>query len=225
MFPTVEKMLDCLHDINNKLSIVIGNAMLLKRAKDNCRNSCGLVEQIADAGLAIGDIISSCRSSLAQEKAQELTRIDIHELLEGTRATEECKRLGTEFGLAIEIVNRLYAGCSVLVCHSSALESAKQFVHNILFNAKKAKSTKVRIVAVEHSEYVAIHFIDDGDGMSAETLACLGLSVASTTSTGEGTRIAKKLALQEGAVVDWSSPGMGAGVCVTLRMTKFKEPV
>lgn len=219
----LEKITSCLHDMNNKLSIVLGTTVLVKRMRcQDCR-AAEMLDAIHEASLGMSDIIVRCRQKLNMCKKDEMSKLDIYNLFQPeSELHKEVSRVATEMLLTIEITNRLSLGCSILVS-STMLDSCKQIINNLFFNAKKANATVIRIVAVEHTDYVAVHLIDNGDGMSAETLACLGLAIASKTSTGEGTRIVKKLAAQEGMVIEWSSPGVGAGCCVTMRMTKYKE--
>jgi signal transduction histidine kinase len=217
-----EEEKDCLHDMNNKLSIILGTVALIKRTQCPDCKVMALLDSIHTASLEISGMLMSHRKKLRQEN---LTRMSLDELFQvGNAAHNEILRLGKEMSLNIEIRNQMSMGCSILAS-STILESAKQFINNVFFNAKKAGASHINIIAVEHADYIAIHIADNGNGMSSETLSCLGLSIASKTSTGEGTRIAKKLAIKEGAVVEWSSPGIGAGSCVTIRMTKYKEVI
>ena len=220
----LETITECLHDISNKLSCILGTTTLLRRNRcEDCANA-SLVDSIRESGLAMGDIIAGCRKHLRECKGGELTRLDIYDVFQQDKISQEACKFGLEFRLEVEFVNKMSLGCSILVT-ATILDSYKKVLNNLFFNAKKANATKIRIVGVEHPSYVAFHVIDNGDGMSAETLSCLGLSVASSTSTGEGTRIVNFLTSQEGAVVEWSSPGIGAGCCVTIRFTKYKEAV
>ena len=217
---------DCLHDMNNKLSCILGTVTLIKRTPKcaDCKVS-DLLDSIYQAGLGMGDIISAWRGKTDAARSQQLTRLNLDEKFqEGSELHEKLLRIGKEMQLDVELKNRMSKGCSILAM-PTIIESAKQFIANVLFNAKKANASRITIIAVENADYVAIHIMDNGDGMSAETLSCLGLSVASKTSTGEGTRIVQKLVLQEGGVVEWSSPGVGAGCCVTIKLTKYKEVI
>lgn len=221
---SIETFTECLHDVSNKLSCILGTTTLLKRTRcEDCSN-ISLVDSIHESGLAMGDILASCRKHLRECKGAELKKLDAYAVFQHENTLQEASKLGSEYKMSVEFVNKLTLGCSILV-RSSIVESYKKVLNNLFFNAKKAGATMIRVVAVEHPSYVAFHIIDNGDGMSPETLSCLGLSVASATSTGEGTQMVKALAVQEGAVVEWSSPGIGAGCCVTIRFTKYKETV
>jgi len=218
-------MKDYVHDMNNKLSVILGGCLMIKRT--HCLNCkvIPLLDSINNASLGLSDLLLKCREKMIGSCSSPLRRIDLDEKFQvGSLLHTELLRLGTEMTLDVDFRNQLSNGCSISA-DVTIIESAKQFINNIFFNAKKANATRISVVAVEHDAYVAIHIIDNGNGMSAETLECLGLSIASQTSTGEGTRIAKKLALQEGAVAEWSSPGIGAGCCVTVRITKYKSSV
>ena len=214
-----EKITDNIHDLNNKLSCILGITLLAKRTR--CQK-CQIAEQIHNVGLAMGDILSSCREEFSKDCKEEYAKLDIYELFHA--GVQEATQIGKEMLLDVVVINRLSLGCSILAL-PTICDSSKQIINNLFFNAKKANATQIKIVGVEHQDYVAVHIIDDGDGMSAETVACLGLSVASKTSTGMGTRIVKKLATQEGVAIEWSSPGIGAGCCVTVRMTKYKDVI
>ena len=109
-----------------------------------------------------------------------------------------------------------------VISFSKSIQQIENF-ESLPDNVKEAIKTADHIesvVAVEFDDHVAIRFVDDGDGMSPDTISCLGLSIASKTSTGEGTGIIKRLVNQGGAAVEWSSAGIGAGSCVTIRLQK-----
>ena len=221
----MEKLIDYFHDLNNKLSCILGTTILLKRTHCQDCKATVFMDSISETGLEMGDIIVKCRSSLQERVDIELSSLNMYDSFQPESPFfAELLRIGKEMLLEIEIVNRLSLGCSILVS-PTFIESGKQSMNNVFFNAKKANATRIRIIAVEHNDYVSIHVQDNGDGMDAETIACLGLSIASKTSTGQGTRITKKLVIKEGAVIDWSSPGIGAGTCVTIRMTKYKSVI
>ena len=216
---------DCLHDMNNKLSCILGTVTLIKRTSCPDCKMTELLNSITQSSLAMGDIITACRGKMGADQSKYLTRLNLEEnFQEGSVLHGEFLRIGKEMQLDVELKNRMSKDCSILVM-PTLVESAKQFIANVFFNAKKANASRITVVAVENADYVAIHIMDNGDGISAETLSCLGLSVASRTSTGEGTRIAQKLVLKEGGVVEWSSPGVGAGCCVTVKLTKYKEAI
>jgi len=223
------KLDGCFHDVKNKLACILGAVTLILRKGDhNCGHNCehqGLLNSIELSALEISNIVHRCQKQEDSKTRRDLLKIDLHELLQPeSHMYKTMMKCGLEMQLDIQIVNKLSKGCSVLATPESN-ESGLQFVNNIFFNSKKANATSVRIVAVEHDAYVAIHVVDNGDGMTAETLSCLGLCVASKTSTGKGTRIVQEIALTEGVACEWSSPGLGAGACVTIRMTKYKEVI
>jgi len=220
-----EKIMCAYHDVKNKIACILGTVTLLQRKRGQDCELSPLLESIKTCSLAIDDIVNKCREVPTMELAKDLSKVDLHELFEKDGSFYKAAlRVCEEVQLELELVNRLSKGCTVLA-GPTAHASCEQFFNNVFFNAKKANATRIRIVGVEHDNYVAIHIIDNGDGMTAETLSCLGLSVASKTSTGMGTRIAQKLALMEGAACEWSSPGEGAGTCVTIRITKYKEEI
>jgi signal transduction histidine kinase len=220
-----EKMYTSMHDICNKVACIIGAITLIKRQRCKECPMAALLDSINDSSLAINDIVNSCRDTVTQENKSVMSKLDLFEKFQtGSLLDIEMQRVGKELGLRVELVNKMSLGCSVSA-FPSMVESSKQVINNLFFNAKKVNATSIRIVAVEHESHVAIHAIDDGDGMSKETLLCLGLSIASKTSTGEGTRIVKKLVLREGGVVEWESSGIGTGCCVTIRLTKYKEQI
>ena len=223
-----EKTLDLLHDLCNKLSVIIGLTMVVKKKTGAIVDATTAAEldSLVEVGWKAHQLIQEYREELRTTKcgcSEATTKMDVYKQFSPggqihAYLTQVCKE---EMLVAVEFVNRVSKGCAVWI-KPTALEAGKQFMNNVLYNAKKAHATSLRLVVIEHDAYVAFHIIDDGDGMSAETVSCLGLPIASSTSTGEGTRIAKKLALQECAVTEWSSPGLGAGACVTVRMTKCK---
>jgi len=218
-----EEKMDYIHDMNNKLSIILGNIILIKRT--HCLNCkvMPLLDCINNASLGINDLLREYREKKTGECQESLIKINLDEKFQtGSELHNELLKVGKEMKLDIELHNKMSKDCAILA-GQTIIKSAKQVINNIFFNAKKANATHISVTGVEHDNFVAIHIVDNGDGMSAETLSCLGLSIASKTSTGKGTRITKKLVLQEGGVVEWSSPGPGAGCCVTFRMTKYKE--
>lgn len=221
----IEKIMRGYHDVKNKIACILGTVTLLQRKRAQDCELSPLLESIKNCSLDIDDIVNKCRELPTMELAKDLSKVDLHDLFEKDGSFYKAAlRVGGDMQLELELVNRLSKGCAVLAS-STANASCGQFFNNVFFNAKKANATRIRIVGVEHDNYIAIHIIDNGDGMSAETLSCLGLSVASKTSTGMGTRVAQKLAVTEGVVCEWSSPGEGAGTCVTIRITKHKEAI
>jgi signal transduction histidine kinase len=222
----MNKMKECIyasmHDLSNKIAIILGTITLAKRKRCAGCVLTPLLENIADTSVAMTDIINHFRSLASKVETESLSRLDLHQKFQpDSLLVTEVQRVGNEMTLQVEVINRMSIGCSILVS-SSILASSKQVINNLFFNAKKANATVMRIVGVEHESHVAIHLIDNGDGMSAETQELIGLSIASKTSTGAGVRIVKKLVLAEGAMIEWSSPGVGAGCCVTIRLTKHK---
>lgn len=219
------KFTECFHDVKNKIACILGSVTLMSRK--GCTNCVlkDLLKSIETSALGIDEIIHHCQKQDDTKTRRDLSKIDLNELFQPeSHMYETMKRCDLEMQLEVEFVNKLSKGCSVFAT-PTINESGLQFVNNIFFNAKKANATSIRVVGVEHDAYVAIHIIDNGDGMTAETLSCLGLCVASKTSTGKGTRIVQEIALAEGAACEWSSPGLGAGACVTIRMTKYKEEI
>jgi len=223
----MEKILQCMHDICNKLSSIFLSAKLMQKTCEKCpkRVLCGgcpnlpMLDSIIASSKAIKDLVTMHRQYGKEMCEQNSQIIEMHHQLEDGPFRYDILRLGKENQLEITIDNRLPVNTFILLNLDTKTEGI-QILNNLFFNAKKANAANVRIVAVDLEDHIALRFIDDGDGMTAETIACLGLSVASKTSTGEGTGILKKLAIQSNGTIEWSSAGIGAGCCVTLRFIK-----
>ena len=219
----VESMLikfrSALHDISNKLAVIIGNASMIRRKQcENCPNLL-LVDNIITSCHAMTDLLNANRGDLKSylDANKQSWRVG-DQLKIDSPVYNELMRLGNELQIQVDVSNRVSDLCDVELTSDTSIGC--QIVHNIFHNAKKANTTRMRVVAVEFDDHVAIRFVDDGDGMSSDTISCLGLSIASKTSTGEGTGIIKRLVNQGGAAVEWSSAGIGAGSCVTIRFQK-----
>jgi len=221
----MEKLLSCMHDVCNKLSVILMTSKLIQKKCTLCpkQDICGgcpnlpLIKDIEDISKSISDIVNSHRN---ENKSLDYQTYNLSDLLNQKDILNKITDLGKETNLNISIKNTLPNEVFVSLNCNFNLEGI-QFLNNIFYNAKKAEASNMRIILTDMSEHVAIHFIDDGLGMSSETIKCLGLSCASKTSTGEGTSILKKIVSKVNGTIEWSSPGTGAGCCVTLRLTKI----
>ena len=222
----MEKLLACMHDVCNKLSMITMSAKLMQKKCEKCpkRDDCGgcpnspILADIVTACASVSDIIHSHRKDGKDQltgRSYNLSNI----LTSDSLLCQKVIQLGKETDLDVTIKNTLPDDVAVSFNLDFELEGI-QFLNNIFFNAKKANATHMRIVCADMRDHVVIHFIDDGNGMSSETIHCLGLSVASKTSTGEGTSILKKLAVKANGTIEWNSAGKGAGCCVSLRLSK-----
>jgi hypothetical protein len=221
----INRLLGCMHDVCNKLGAIVFAAKLLEKTCEKClkRIECGgcpnlsLVSSITNSCLDISEYINKFRKGegIQEGKSYNLTMATVENL------NEIVSQLSKTSQIEIIIDNRLPLNTNIFI--KSDLETdGRQFLENIFFNAHKANAKTLRIVAVDCGEYIAIHFIDDGDGMSLDKIHCLGLKNQKDIS-GEGTGILKKIALKEGASVEWTSAGKGSGCCVTLRLSKTTQ--
>lgn len=225
----IEKLLECMHDCCNKLTNILFSARIMQKTCEKCskREVCGgcpnlpMLDSIINNSNAIMGLVHKQRQ-VGKEINDENSQIfDMFQQLENGKFREDLFLLGKEHQLNITINNHLAADSIISLKLNTETEGI-QILNNIFFNAKKANAINMRVVGVDLGNHIALRFIDDGEGMTSEKIACLGLSIASETSTGEGTGILKKLALKTNGSIEWSSAGKGAGTCVTMRVTKHK---
>lgn len=201
---------------------------LMQKTCEACpkRAECGgcpnlpILQDIVSSNKSIAELINKHR-----QDGRAFQRKQYLNLSEALKDDGQLKlallEIGKEAQLNITLVNQLPENTHVSFFDIE--KDGRQLLSNLFFNARKANASAMRIVGVDFEDHVAIHFIDDGDGMPQTTIQCLGLPSASKTSTGEGTNIIKKLVLKNGGAIDWMSAGKGSGCCVTLRLEKVRE--
>lgn len=230
----MERILQCMHDVCNKLGAILLSVKVMQKTCEKCpkRVLCGgcpnlpMLSNIIDSSNSITECINMQRQSIKNEIQRDQQLVDVsQQLQENGRLQFELSRLGKENQLNVTIDNRLADGTFISLGNINIESEGIQFLNNLFFNAKKANAVNIRLVCVDLDDHIAFRFIDDGDGMSADTIACLGLPIASKTSTGEGTNILKKIAIKSNGTIEWSSAGKGAGCCVTVRFTKCVKKV
>ena len=225
----IEKLLECMHDICNKLMAILFSVKIMQKTCEKCskREVCGgcpnlpMLDSILNSSNAIMDLVHKHRQFGKETNDGNPQILEMSQQLENGQFREDLLRLGKEHQLNIIINNHLPDNTFISLKMNTETEGI-QILNNIYFNAKKANAINIRVVGVDLEDHIALHFIDDGEGMTNEKIACLGLSIASKTSTGEGTSILKKLTLKAKGSIEWSSAGKGAGTCVSMRFTKHK---
>ncbi|MBI5069122.1 MAG: PAS domain S-box protein [Deltaproteobacteria bacterium] len=182
------------HDINNMLSVVLGEAELLRAELPPGHPGQAALAQIAAAGTRSRDIT---RQLLAFSRRQVVAprRLSPAEHLAGSRST-----LVRLIGSDVRLTFAVPADTWPVVVDPSQLD---QVLMNLVVNARDAmpRGGNLRIetgnVVVEPGpalrpdrqagEYVRISVIDDGAGMDAETLAHVFEPFFTTKGEGRGT--------------------------------------
>lgn len=77
------KMKECMyasmHDLCNKLALILGTITLIKRKRCADCPMNPLLDNIADTSVAMADIINQCRSATTSAETEALSRLDLYE--------------------------------------------------------------------------------------------------------------------------------------------------
>ena len=213
----IDKTRALLHDVMNKLTLIMGNGCLFRR--NSCKDcpNARFMDVVLAAGSTIDEMINAYRRELTLIQFQEEPPYALGAELAG-RLGEFIKQQGMIHGIQTEVINRVSDDCLALGSHNHD-NNGRSLIQNCIANAKNANATRITLTWVESESYVTCHFSDNGDGMSEEQVELAGL----IRHGHEGTTIIKRLAYEMGGIVQWSSAGAGAGTTVSVRVPKFQE--
>ncbi len=225
------------HDINNMLSVVLGEAELLRTELPEGHPGLAAIAQIAAAGNRSRDIT---RQLLTFSRKQVVTprRLSPAEHLAGSRSTL-ARLIGTDVRLTFEAA----PGSWPVLIDPSQLD---QVLMNLVVNARDAmpRGGNIRIEtgnvtlaaddcrgrpAWRPGEYVRLAVVDDGSGMDAGTLAHLFEPFFTTKGEGRGTGLGLAtvygIVTQGGGFLDvQSAPGQGSTFHVYLPRSAGAAP-
>ena len=212
-----EKTRALLHDVMNKLTLIMGNGCLFRR--NSCRDcpNARFMDVVLAASSTIDEMVNAYRRELTLIQYQEEPPYALGAELTGCLG-DFIKQQGIVHGIETEVINKVSADCLALGSRNHD-SNGRSLIQNCIANAKNANATKITLTWVESDSYVTCHFSDNGDGMTEEQVELAGL----IRPGHEGTTIIKRLAYEMGGIVQWSSAGYLAGSTVSVRVPKFQE--
>ncbi len=213
------------HDFNNILQAVLGGANLIRRRAGNAEAVTGLAAMIQDAAQR-GQSVT--RRLLAFSRREELRadRLDLGELLGSLRDI-----LRATLGARYRVETVMAEGLPPVLADRGQLEAV---LVNLATNARDAmpaggtltfsaeiQRLEGRAAGLAAGDYIRLVASDDGEGMSAETLARATEPFFTTKPLGQGTGLGLAMARSfaegsAGRLFIASEPGRGTQVTLWL---------
>jgi signal transduction histidine kinase len=204
------------HEINNPLTIIMGNAQYVNECDKLDEQTRGIISEIDAASQRCKKIISGLLG-FSKYKDLKLNDCSFNEVVEGVikLCEDELRQKG------IRVVKDLSGGLPEVMASHSHLE---QVFFSIITNAaqamEKGGSLEIRTKASGDGKCVEACFRDDGHGISPEDLSKIFDPFFTTRSqaAGLGLSIAHGLIKQHGGDIVASSEGPGRGSLFTVRL-------
>ncbi len=211
------------HDLKNPLMIILGNAELIKRAR-NPGQTGQLVDNIHLSVTRMHSLIQNLLDANAIEQGRfqmQIERCDVAELIE--RCLEGNRLAANRKGIQI-----LQSEHPQFFAQADA-NAALQVLDNLLSNAIKYSShdTAVEVIVRADDTHVSISIRDEGPGLSVEDQKLLFRKFTRLTakptggesSNGLGLSIVKRLAEGMGGTVECRSV-LGSGATFTVKLPR-----
>lgn len=214
------------HEINNPLSAIrwAGESLESRLAEL-------LTDAPDDDAAVVQQYVAMIQSE--SERCQEITR----RLLDFSRNHDSAKTKQDVCFILREVLSLIthmkkYRECHVEFDRKDPCEieisgpEIKQVALNLVANALDSTGARgtLKVELHEHIDWVEIQFIDDGAGMSEETIEHLFEPFFTTKSTGEGTglglSISDRIVGDHGGTIEAHSDGPGLGSTFTVRLPR-----
>jgi PAS domain S-box-containing protein len=213
------------HELNNPLSIVIGNAqMLAEAAAPASPDLAERAQRVQAAAERCGRVVRSFLA-MARQRERQQRRVALDELVDGVVQL-------LAYGLraaGIEVVLDIPKGLPQLFCDADQM---RQVLMNLLVNGRQALEThsaprRIRIAARQEGQWMSIEVADNGPGVAAAIRARIFDPFFTTKPTGAGTGIG--LGLSRGIVEAHGgtltlAPADGSGARFVIRLPLGQPP-
>jgi len=211
------------HEIKNPLGGIKLNLSYLKRKFAADAEAVEIADEIA-AGIDRLNLTVSELNQFARQRDLQLQPVDLNKLLDQQLALVADRIQQKRIEIIKDYQEDLPSGMF------DPNELGKVFI-NFLINSIEACELRTAITvstATDNSNHLVVKIIDEGCGMSEETLEKLFEPFYTTkpTGTGLGMAIAKKIIDQHnGSVEVRSAPGVGTEVTVYLPLVEEPQPI
>lgn len=209
------------HDLKNPLTVIVGNAELMRLTKDPSRAE-KFTNAIISAATRMRDLVANLLDANAIEQGKFISNLepcDMRVLVE--ESVEHNQTAATKKNIAIKL------GASEGLWAKADRAATMQILDNLVSNAVKYSppNTTVHVHTLPEAEYILVSVRDEGPGISEADQKKLfqkftRLSARPTggeSSTGLGLSIVKRLAEAMAGTVQCHS-AVGFGATFTLRL-------
>lgn len=183
------------HEINNPLTVVIGNAKRLRAELEQPQPAIGALreraEKIESQALRIAEIVSGLLGVARAEQDEEYAEVSAADLEEGVLTL--CRSRFYEHG--IEIATEGFAKSETFECRPNLMIRA---ILNLLWNAfdavQKEPEKWVKMRFERKDGWIHIHVVDSGPGVPAEVRRRIKEPFFTTKDVGKGTGLGLSVA-------------------------------
>jgi two-component system sporulation sensor kinase B len=168
------------HEIRNPITVVKGFLQLYQEDQSFCamkkEHFAMMLDELQTAETVISDFLSIAKP----KDALETHTVNIKDALNSVVDLLNSYALLNNISLKLDVKEDLYISCSLI--------EFKQLLINLLKNAIEASpfAASINVFAKVKDNYIEIHLVDSGTGMSNEELNSIGIPFYSLKSKGTG---------------------------------------
>ncbi len=220
------------HDVNNILSIVDGYSKIIRRNLDAGKNTIDLFDHI-DQGVKRGSDLTSLLTAFGQGQGLQKKRFDIVTHVRGMEA-DLAALMGDNMNIVISAHDEAYYIMASPVSMTQLIlklaENSKDAMQEkggdfILSISEANRTHAIELLGGTADGHICLQVIDNGIGMSPETLSCIYEPFFTTKDpalhAGTGMSLVYGLAKEIGAVIDIKSTlDKGTSISILIPMDK-----